>query len=260
MKKKVIDQLRREVAYSYPPGCIVSTVPSQSELLFDLGLEDMILGITWFCIHPENKVKPVTKIGGTKNLKIDIIRQLQPDLIIANKEENEKGQIEELSREFPVWISDIKNLDDSLSMIKSIGQITGKEEKAAMICLDIQSGFDKLIPAKSLKTLYLIWRKPYMSIGNQTFIHHMLAKCGLINVCADSERYPELTTEQIQLLNPELILLSSEPYPFKDKHIEELKSLAPNAKIILADGEMFSWYGSRLLKAVDYLKGLITTL
>jgi len=260
MKKTIKDQLGREIEFSYPPNSIVSTVPSQTELLFDLGLEDNITGITWFCIHPEDKVKNVAKIGGTKNMKIKVIRQLKPDLIIANKEENEKAQIEELSKEFPVWVSDIKTLDDSFSMMKSIGEITLTEEKADLKISEIQSAFKEIKPLKSLKTLYLIWRKPYMSIGNQTFIHHILTKCGLINVCGETERYPEITDEEIRELNPELILLSSEPYPFKDKHIEELKVIVPNAKIMLVDGEMFSWYGSRLIKAAGYLKGFISSL
>ncbi len=260
MQKTLIDQLGRKIEFSYPPNRIVSTVPSQTELLFDLGLESKIVGITWFCIHPEEKVKKVAKIGGTKNLKIELIRQLKPDLIIANKEENEKAQVEELSKEFPVWISDIKTLDDSFSMMKCIGEMTGTAEKANQLISEIKSAFQEITPASSLKTLYLIWRKPYMSIGNQTFIHSILTKCGLVNVCGDSERYPELTLDQIQQLNPELILLSSEPYPFKDKHIEELKSIAPNAKIMLVDGEMFSWYGCRLLKAGGYLKDFIASL
>jgi len=260
MKKKVIDQLGREVSFNFPPVRIVSTVPSQTEVLFDLGLESKIAGVTWFCIHPEDKVKQIIKIGGTKNLKPDVIRLLHPDIIIANKEENEKAQIDELAKEFPVWISDIKDLDGSLAMIRSVGEMTGSENKANALCIDIKIAFEEIIPAKNHKTLYLIWRKPYMSIGNQTFIHHILTRCGLVNVCGNDGRYPELTAEQIKELNPELLLLSSEPYPFKDKHIEELKSITPNSKIILVDGEMFSWYGSRLLKAAEYLKGFVASL
>lgn len=257
---KVKDQLGREVEISFPPKRIVSVVPSQTELLFDLGLEDEIVGITWFCIHPKEKVKNKTKIGGTKNLKIDKIKLLNPDLIIANKEENEKAQIEELAKNFPVWISDISDFDDSLAMIRQIGEITGKEEKAAFIAEKIKTSFQHIPKAPPLKTLYFIWKDPYMTVGADTFINFMLDKIGLKNICAAETRYPEISVEKIKELNPDLVLLSSEPYPFKEKHIEELKLLLPDAKILLVDGEMFSWYGSRLLKAPEYLKGFIKEL
>ena len=222
-------------------------VPSQTELLFDLGLEDRVVGVTWFCIHPKDKCKAKAQIGGTKNLKIDKIRELNPDLILANKEENEQLQIEELAKEFPVWISDIRTLDDALKMMVLVGQITGTYSKSQNMISEIEAVFKNLPQSPPLRTLYLIWREPYMSIGSDTFIHDMLTRSGLLNVCADSARYPELSREDLRALAPELILLSSEPYPFKEKHILELQEILPNARIQLVDGEMYSWYGSRLL-------------
>ena len=222
-------------------------MPSQTELLFDLGLEDRIVGVTWFCIHPKDKCKAKTQVGGTKNLKIDKIRELQPELILANKEENEQSQIEELAKEFPVWISDIRTLDDALEMMRSFGEITGKAERSAEIISRIESVFKNLPKSPPIRTLYLIWREPYMSIGRDTFIHDMLTRSGLHNVCADSARYPLLSRDDLRALDPELVLLSSEPYPFKEKHILELQELLPNARIQLVDGEMYAWYGSRLL-------------
>lgn len=257
---KVTDQLGREIEIPFPPKRIVSTVPSQTELLFDLGLEEEIVGVTWFCIHPKNKVKAKTKIGGTKNLKIDNIRELQPDLVIANKEENDKSQIEELAREFPVWISDISDFDESLEMIRKIGEITGKNENADYIAEKIKTAFSDLPLAPPLNTLYLIWKVPYMSVGRATFIHCIIEKIGLKNVCANETRYPELSEEKIKAINPDLVLLSSEPYPFKEKHIEELQQLLPEAKVVLVDGEMFSWYGSRLMKAPEYFKKIIKNI
>jgi ABC-type Fe3+-hydroxamate transport system substrate-binding protein len=254
---KVIDQLGREIEFPFPPKRIVSTVPSQTELLFDLGLDEEIIGVTWFCIHPKDKVKRKAKIGGTKNLKIDKIKQLRPDLIIANKEENEKTQIEELAKEFPVWISDISDFNDSLEMIRKIGEITDKKGKAELLAKKIKTSFQDLPKAPPLRALYLIWKDPYMSVGADTFIHFMLDKIGLKNICSGESRYPELSEEKIKEIKPELVLLSSEPYPFKEKHIEELKLLLPDAKIMLVDGEMFSWYGSRLLQAPEYLKKFI---
>jgi ABC-type Fe3+-hydroxamate transport system substrate-binding protein len=256
----VKDMLGREVIIPENPQRIISLVPSQTELLFDLGLDDKIVGLTWFCIHPENKVKSKAKIGGTKNLKLDKIRALEPDLIIANKEENERGQIEALAKEFPVWTSDISDIDSALEMINTIGEITGKQDKAGEIAAGIRKEFATLRKARSLRTLYLIWKDPYMTVGNDTFIHHMLTRCGLVNVCGEQTRYPELTADEIKAQNPELILLSSEPFPFGEKHMGELKTIVSRADIRLVDGEMFSWYGSRLLKAAEYLNSFIESV
>jgi ABC-type Fe3+-hydroxamate transport system substrate-binding protein len=241
------------------PQRIVSLVPSQTELLFDLGLEEETVGITKFCVHPEEWFRSKTRVGGTKTINIDKITALQPDLIIANKEENVKEQIEALNAIAPVWISDIHNLDGALNMIQTIGKLTDRYEKAEIIAKLIQHRFTNLNlqGKKRLNTLYLIWRKPWMSIGSDTFIHHIMDRTSLENVCKGLARYPELTDEKIVKLNPELVLLSSEPYPFKEKHIDELQQLLPDAKIMLADGEMFSWYGSRLLHAPAYLEELL---
>jgi ABC-type Fe3+-hydroxamate transport system substrate-binding protein len=241
------------------PKRIVSLVPSQTELLFDLGLDEETVGITKFCIHPEEWFRRKTRVGGTKTINIDKIKELQPDLVIANKEENVKEQIEALSSVAPVWVSDIHNLEGALDMIQTIGQLTDRYEKAEIIAKLIQHRFDNLNQPgnKELNTLYLIWRKPWMSIGSDTFIHHIMYRAGLKNVCSNLTRYPELTNEEIAKLNPELVLLSSEPYPFREKHVGELQQLLPLTKIMLADGEMFSWYGSRLLHTPAYLEELL---
>jgi ABC-type Fe3+-hydroxamate transport system substrate-binding protein len=253
------DQLGREISFSFPPKRIVSLVPSQTELLFDLGLSEAISGVTLFCIHP-NEAKQKEKIGGTKKLNLEKIAALRPDLIIANKEENTKEQIEWLSQRFPVWISDMKTLGDSLEMIQNIGALTGKEEAAGKISETIRNIFESFSPGSPKRTLYLIWRAPWMSIGSDTFINDILKRCGLVNIMSQHSRYPELTDNMIRELHPDLILLSSEPYPFKEKHIAEIKNLSPASDIRLVDGEMFSWYGSRLLKAGDYLKAFLDTI
>jgi ABC-type Fe3+-hydroxamate transport system substrate-binding protein len=198
-------------------------------------------------------------VGGTKTINIEKITALQPDLIIANKEENVQEQVEALSRIAPVWVSDIHNLEGALQMILTIGRFTDRYEKAEIIARLIQHRFDQLnkTTRQKRRTLYLIWRKPWMSIGHDTFIHHMMYHAGMENVCKDMTRYPELTDEDMVKLNPELVLLSSEPYPFKERHIAVLQQLLPHAKIILADGEMFSWYGSRLLHTPAYLATLL---
>jgi ABC-type Fe3+-hydroxamate transport system substrate-binding protein len=252
-----VDQLGRTIELHAPPKRIISLVPSQTELLYDLGLNEEVVGITRFCIHPNDWLRSKTRIGGTKQLDLKKIKELQPDLIIANKEENLREQIEELAIDFPVWISDVDNLNNALEMIVSIGIITNKAPKAKEICMRIHDSFSllKTLQAK-LSTCYLIWREPYMTVGGDTFISNMMQHAGFQNMFVDRKRYPEITVEQLQAAGCQLLLLSSEPFPFKQKHVQELQNLLPDTKIVLVDGEMFSWYGSRLLKAPGYFQQL----
>ena len=252
------DQMAHSLNLDHLPQRIISLVPSQTELLFDLGLGDRVVGVTKFCIHPKEHVKQKVKVGGTKNFKFDVIDQLQPDLIIGNKEENYQDGIEQLQQKYNVWMSDIYTLEDALQMLRQVGQITGTEAKAAELEKSIKLGFEQLQPLEpSIKTSYFIWRKPYMAVGNKNIIDHMLQRCGLENVFGHLPRYPEVTAQQLQDTNPQLILLSSEPYPFKEKHIQEFQKICPKASIKVVDGEMFSWYGSRLLQAPAYFQQLI---
>lgn len=254
------DQLNREINLPSVPKRIISVVPSQTELLFYLGLNEEVIGVTKFCTHPLDKFKSTTKIGGTKQLDIANIKALHPDLIIANKEENERGQLEELMQFFPVWISDIYDLQGAIDMIERVGALVDKENQAKVLSQSIAKQFNELIiPSSNLRTVYFIWRKPYMAAGKNTFIDSMLQKCGLINAF-NLKRYPEINAQELINARPDVILLSSEPYPFKDKHIAEFKALVPNAIIKLVDGELFSWYGSRLLYAPEYFDGLIKEL
>jgi len=248
------DQLGRTVTLNqFPPKRIISLVPSQTELLYDLGLDEEVTGITKFCVHPEHWFRNKERVGGTKNVNIEKVKSLQPDLILANKEENLKEQIEQLEKIAPVWISDITTFDDALQMIKSIGEITNTREKALSLILHIVKNFSQLKTGnRQLATACLIWRNPYMTVGGDTFINNMLNKCGLQNVFEHLNRYPEITIEQLVAANPQLILLSSEPYPFKENHVEELKPFFEDTKIILVDGEMLSWYGSRMIYAAEY--------
>lgn len=255
-----VDQLNRTVFLAQTPQRIVSLVPSQTELLCDLGLGEKVVGQTIFCIHPQAAFKKATKIGGTKKLQLDRIRRLNPDLIIANKEENDQGQIEALAQDFPVWISDIITLDDALDMMKSIGMMTETSSIAAQMIAEIQAGFTQFTtpnPAPK-KVLYLIWNNPVMAVGQNTFINSVLNCAGFLNVIASQySRYPEITEAEIQALQPDFIFLSSEPFPFNKSHESYFQSLCPKAKILKTDGELMSWYGSRLLKTPPYLKSLM---
>ena len=258
-----IDQLQRLINIDIKPKRIISLVPSQTELLCDLGLTDEVIGITKFCIHPNKWFKNKTRIGGTKNIDIDKVKSLQPDLIIANKEENTKTDIEQLEKIAPVWISDITNLQDALQMIERVGSIVNKAFVANEICDKIKTEFEILNQfvanqlIENLTCCYIIWQKPYMSIGADTFINSMLQLCGLTNIYVTENRYPEMSIENLIAIKPNVVMLSSEPFPFKEEHLQELQNLLPNSKVFFVDGEMFSWYGSRLLKAPKYFIELL---
>ncbi|GAB2814023.1 TroA family protein [Ferruginibacter profundus] len=241
----------------FTPKRIISLVPSQTELLHYLGLEEETIGITRFCIHPKEWYRTKTRVGGTKTVNIAGVKKLQPDLIIANKEENVKEQIEELAHDYDVLVTDVNNVAEALQMITDIGALTGKANEAIQLATKIRSGFLTINqPAAPLRTAYLIWNKPYMAAGGNTFINDILSKAGLKNIFEEDNRYPEVTTDELKTKNCQLVLLSSEPYPFKQKHIDELQQHLPGTKIILADGEMFSWYGSRMLLVPEYLQGI----
>lgn len=248
------DHLNRTVFLPKPPERIISLVPSQTELLVDLGLEERIVGVTKFCVHPTHLRKSKTIVGGTKNYRFEVIESLKPDLIIGNKEENEKVGIGKLMEKFPVWMSDIFDLKDSLRMISDLGEITGTESKAADFISKIENSLTESISFKGT-SIYLIWENPKMVAGKGTFIDSMLSLAGFKNLI-QAERYPEIREKDLIRLSPEYVLLSSEPFPFGKKHREEFQKLLPKAKVLLVDGEMFSWYGSRLLYAMEYFQRL----
>lgn len=241
---------------------IVSLVPSLTELLFHLGLGDQVVGITHFCIHPKKKARRITRIGGTKTIKIDKIIDLTPDLVIANKEENSKNDIELLSQKCNVWVTEIINLNDVYAVILELGNRTKTAKKAQGLVANIKLGFNSLhnlLP--EIKVLYFIWNAPIMVTGHETFINSILQELNWINILPhEAIRYPVLSPEKVLELAPEYILLSSEPYPFKENHLVQYKNQFPNSKVILVDGEMFSWYGSRLLLAPSYFKALINSM
>ena len=253
----VTDQLGRRVAVPFPPQRIVSLVPSQTELLFDLGLGERVVGVTKFCTHPTEARTQATVIGGTKNFAFDKVAALKPELIIGNKEENYQEGIEQLATNYPVWLSDISDLPTALDMIRRVGFIAGTKEKAEAMAATIDASFAALETGETaIPAAYLIWRRPYMVAAMGTFIDDMLRRAGFSNVFAKHSRYPEITAEQLADAAPQRILLSSEPYPFGAKHVAEFQAICPNAKIEIIDGELFSWYGSRLLKSAAYFSQL----
>lgn len=254
-----IDHLGRKVVLNKTPKCIISLVPSQTELLIELGLQKELVGITNFCIHPTIELEEIQKIGGTKTPNIELIKSLNPDLIIGNKEENNLNDVENLSRHFPVWISDVNTFDDNFKLIMDIGNLFDKVSLATSICSAIQDSWDKLKISETKTCLYFIWRKPYMVAGRGTFINSILSKSGFENIM-ETSRYPSLNECELKNLNPEIVFLSSEPYAFREKHLKEFKLLFPSSIIKIVDGELFSWYGPRQKLLPKYLSNLKISL
>ena len=262
MEKLYTDQLGNTIKLAQTPKRIVSLVPSQTELLFDLGLEDSLVGITKFCVHPYHLKQTKKIIGGTKKVHAEKIRLLQPDIIIANKEENTKEIVEQLQEIAPVWVSDIITIEDSLNMIAEFGKMFSVRTKAQQLIDKINYGLEDfktfMKHRPSQRAAYFIWKNPYMVAGGNNFINEMMRLNHFTNIYEDREgRYPEVIVQKMRIQgDPEVVLLSSEPYPFKDEDAFELGRHTHHAKTIFVDGEMFSWYGSRLIKAFPYFKQL----
>lgn len=257
----LIDDIGTVHTFNKVPQQIISLVPSQTELLVDLGLESKIVGITKFCIHPNDLRKKKAIVGGTKKVDYDKIKALMPDVIICNKEENTLEIVENLRVLYTVWVTDVVTIEDNFKMINDFGNLFDCVEAAQNLESKLTStlgDFKKYISNKPIqKVAYFIWKNPYMVAGSNTFIHELLKLNKLENIFANQSRYPEIELEKINEKGDlDFIFLSSEPYPFKEKDILELNPFCKEAKIVLVDGEMFSWHGSRLIKALDYFKEL----
>ncbi len=258
---KYVDQIERVVTLANTPERIISLVPSQTELLVALGLEKSIVGVTKFCVHPNRIRKEQIVVGGTKKVDFEKIRKLKPDIVLCNKEENTKEIVETLEKDHIVHVSDIFSVEDALNMIEQYGRIFKKENVAARLITSIQaeqnSFVKRITNTPTRRVAYFIWKDPWIAVGSDTFIDHLLQLNNFENVFKHKSRYPEISKEEIELIKQqELILLSSEPFPFSEKHIAEMKKINATAKIILVDGEYFSWYGSRLKDAFSYFREL----
>ncbi|MFK8055998.1 MAG: helical backbone metal receptor [Saprospiraceae bacterium] len=242
------DQMNQEHRFAERPKRIVSLVPSITELLVDLGLRQNLVGCTKFCVHPNDLKSDTAIIGGTKNVRRLAVEALQPDLIIASKEENVKEQVEALQEKCPVWVSDVVDIESGAEMNSLLGELFGVPNTAQKINVANATSLKKHTEVNRGKALYFIWKDPYMSVGGDTYINNVMHAIGYTNACADQGRYPSLTEAEIKSIDPAHILLSSEPFPFKEQHIEELRAICPDANVHLVDGEFFSWYGSRMGK------------
>ena len=258
MKRKTfVDQLKREVFISDKPKRIVSLVPSITDFLHHLELDNEVVGITKFCILPESWYASKQRVGGTKTINLDVIDELKPDLIIGNKEENTKEDIKKLSKSYPVWMSDVNSFEDALDMIFKLGEVLSKKKECTLLANSILAAFDELMNiGNSRSVLYFIWHKPDYVVGSSTYINSILNKLGFVNYCKE-ERYPVI--DELSLHSPDYVFLSSEPFPFSSRHENYFKHKFPNSKIIYVKGEMFSWYGSYMLNTVDYIKSQLKT-
>lgn len=256
---EIKDALGRTIELSSPPQRIISLVPSYTQSLFEIGAGEKLVGRTQYCIHPAYAVKNIPVVGGTKQIKdLGFIQSLQPDLILCNKEENTPEIVANLEAICPVWVSEIKDLADNHSFLELLGILTHCEAKVIEINEVIEFEFNTLNNiTKRYSALYLIWRKPFMAAASHTFIDFILNKGGFTNVLKAQERYPTLDTDEISKLQVDVVMLSSEPYPFKKKHIREIQQLLPHSKVLLVDGERFSWHGSGIIKTPEYIKRLL---
>lgn len=239
---------------------IVSLVPSLTELLFDLGLGTRVAGRTRFCVHPEKLIDAVPVIGGTKNPNIRKIQSLKPDLIIANREENRKEDIGELQKQFEIFLTDINSIDDALSAMRNLGQKLNTVNTVNKLIREIRDLMKVRPDTVKIKTAYFIWRNPWMVTGRNTYINDVMTHWNLQNIYGHLERYPEIDIKTMADLNPDLVLLSSEPFPFKHKHLEEIRKNCPACVVRLVDGQWFSWYGSRMKTSFSLLNHWRTQL
>lgn len=250
------DARGKRIVLPRPPERIVSLVPSQTELLASLRLDDRVVGVTRFCVRPEHWREEKQIVGGTKSLRIDRIEKLQPDLILANLEENTREDVLRLEEIAPVFVTDVGNLDEAIAMIRAVARLTDCTADGGELCQAVTRAFDGLDSFEPLRTAYLIWRGPYMTVGRDTFIHDVMSQGGFENAFGRMNRYP--TIDEATLIDADLdvLLLPDEPFPFSPKHMADFDEMLPGTSIHLVDGQLFSWYGSRLLHTPDYLRRL----
>ena len=263
--ERPVDAIGRAHAVARPDARIVSLVPSLTELLFDIGAGDRLVGRTGFCVHPRQQVKTVPKVGGTKSVDIDAIRDLAPTHLIVNIDENEKPTVDELAKFVPnIIVTHPMGPLDNLSLYRLFGGIFGREEGAAELCEDFQKTYFRTVGACAdlprERVLYLIWKSPWMTVSADTYISRTLATVGWDTLpVPGGERYPHVALTPELLGSVDRVLLSSEPYAFRDRHLEEIRVLmvamqeCPPIHVSLIDGEMTSWYGSRAIEGLRYL-------
>ncbi|PQJ33711.1 cobalamin-binding protein [Salinibacter sp. 10B] len=259
---QVTDARGTTIRLPAPPRRIVSLVPSQTELLSHLGLDETVVGITRFCERPSHWQSEKPIVGGTKEVDLDQVRDLEPDLVLANHEENTREDVAALEDIAPVFVTEVRTVTGALDMIRAVGTLTATTDQTSTLAGRIISRFSSLPDFAPLRSAYLIWRDPYMTVGGDTFIHDVMSWGGFENVYGEQPRYPEVSLDSLAERDLDVLLCSSEPFPFhqKDRFTADLRDALPNVTVELVDGQPFSWYGPRLLDTPAYLHDLRQTL
>lgn len=237
-----------------PPTTVVSLVPSLTELVWWLGAGHRLLGRTRFCTEPGNVVERVEAVGGTKDPNIDRIRDLRPDLVIANKEENRREDIEALrGAGLEVLLTDPNSVGEAVTMVRELGELLESTGRANELAAETEAEVT-LRPSADTRVFVAVWRKPLMGLGSESYGNDVLSVAGGVNVLGGRSRYPEVTREQVAELEPELILLPDEPFRFTGRHVREFAEVAP-ARVI--DGKLLWWYGPRMPTALRELRAIL---
>jgi len=262
---EIADARGRSVRLDAPPRRIVSLVPSQTELLAHLGLHEATVGLTRFCVRPEGWKDEKEIVGGTKNVRVEKVEALRPDLVLANREENTRDVVEAIDAFAPVFVTDVKSVPDAAAMIRAVGRLTGRPGEADALADRLDRRFDALTGdltgATPIPVAYLIWQGPYMTVGGDTIIHDVMRRAGFENVFAARTRYPEVTPAEIAAAGARAVLLPDEPFPFDADAAAELRDTLPDSvPTRLVNGQLFSWYGPRLAEAPPYLRRLRDSL
>jgi ABC-type Fe3+-hydroxamate transport system substrate-binding protein len=249
-----------------PPRRIVSLVPSTTELLCHLGLAEVLVGITAYCVEPRDVVRTKRRIGGEKTPDLDAIRALAPDLVIANLEENVRDHVAALRASgIPVWVTYPRTVADTIRFIRETGVVTGAEARAGALADEIEALHRATRAALAgrppVRVFYPIWREPYMTIGRDTYVHDVLGAVGAANVFGDRDRYPTVTLAEMAARAPEVIVLPDEPFRFRRAHVADFEAFpdvpaVKHGRIHLMDGKIFSWHGPRLAGALRTLPAL----
>jgi len=255
--------MRGEVTFS---GQIVSLCPSITETLIEFGLSEQICGVTKFCIHPESVVKNLCPLGGTKDPNLARIRELDPDLIFMNSEENRREDYESLAKDYKVDVSEPKSVAEIPSLLRHFGALTHREAPAERAAQKLERALQSLRKARGQRTslfsyVYLIWRKPWMCVGTDTYVSRLFEEAGGTNLFGDAnERYPEISLQDIAEKKPNYIFLADEPFPFAERHIPEVKKACPLAKVEVISGDDCCWHGIRSIRGVELMQSLLERL